>query len=104
VLFTFARLQHRFELLDVVCIGRDVLGNDGLVFTIHHRLTVIALYPIGGCFEHLPFRIDRAPLANLVTGDNDGVVEEAGTGNGKVPFDAVNIVLATGFSMQRRIR
>lgn len=45
-----AALEHQLELLLVIRVGGDGLGDDHLRFAVHHRLPVVALDPAAVCF------------------------------------------------------
>src|SRR5699024_1052708 len=60
-----AVLQHRLELLDVVCVSSDVLSDDDLCVAVHHCLAVVALFPAVAGFECLTRWICRVCLRVL---------------------------------------
>ena len=41
-----AVLQHRLELLDVICGSSEVLSNDDQILTVYHRLVIVPLNPL----------------------------------------------------------
>src|SRR5699024_219803 len=60
-----AVLQHRLELLYVVCVSSDVLSDDDLRVAVHHCLAVVTLFPAGAGFERLTRWICRVCLRVL---------------------------------------
>lgn len=61
--------EHRFELLGVVGVGRDILCTDHLRATVHHGPAVVALLPAVGRFERLTLRVGRIGFGVVIEFD-----------------------------------